>query len=206
MDNRQSEYSVSTVTSDDGAYDGIDDDESVKEGTVLFRGSRSFSQDAGRVALAPMGAPAVVDEDEDDEDDESQPPHQPILIAPQNVIRPLPDPNAIMMAKPIRPLPTPMSSSPSILPPRHDSLPPSPKPDAEVPVSRFSTFLPSLCSPFLTPNIPLQIDEGMRTRDKFASGASGYSQSRVGSMVGMYEQRDGRDKDVRLTQFGFGDR
>ncbi|BGP44695.1 hypothetical protein JCM10450v2_000509 [Rhodotorula kratochvilovae] len=75
-------------------------------------------------------------------------------------------------------------------PPRHASLPDSPKPDAEVPYDPHDPRFPSA---------------------RYASGASQFSQ-RVAGIVGLYEQRE-RDAaypgapaegDVRLTQYGFG--
>ncbi|KAM0755737.1 hypothetical protein T439DRAFT_341384 [Meredithblackwellia eburnea MCA 4105] len=164
---RDTQYSVTssaetgTTETEEDPYDGIESDESVKEGTVLFRGSRTYSMDAGRRALIPVNPDGSL-----------------ATQLPPQMIRPLPVPNGH-----VRPLPTPGGA---VRPPdRHESLPPSPKPDADVPV-----------------------DDEIRQRDKFASGASGYSQtsqvpSRVSNMIGIYETRD---RDVRLTNYGFGER
>ncbi|BGP67094.1 hypothetical protein RTG_00488 [Rhodotorula toruloides ATCC 204091] len=65
-------------------------------------------------------------------------------------------------------------------PPRHESLPDSPKPDAEVPIDAHPS-------------------------DRYASGVSQFS-SRVANIVGLYEQRGGQPNgpgDIRLTQYGF---
>ncbi|KAL8286258.1 hypothetical protein RQP46_004746 [Phenoliferia psychrophenolica] len=162
-DRRPSAYTSSsaTTTDDEGPYDGIEDDEAVEEGTVLFRGEMAGSPHAMVPAIK-------VQTDTGD---------RPIVMAPHTVqlIRPLPVP--VDPATVIRPLPVPEVGRPA----RHESLPPSPKPDAEVP-----------------------IDEEIRYRDKFSSGISTYSMNSMSphsQMGGEYEERD----NVRLTQYGFGD-
>lgn len=178
-DNRASNYTTST--DDDDPYGGIDDDESVREGTVLFRGSRSYPRDLS--LELERGGPGVE-------------------VAPP-VVRRLPIPPTITTpATGALPLPIPLPTS--NYGPRHDSLPPSPKPDADAPVSLFPS------SSWFNSNDPLcyiQIDESNRTRDKFSSGASAYSTaSRVSNLAARFEVRDtsSNNGDVRLTQYGFG--
>ena len=123
-----------------------------------------MSQELGQHAAAHIVPAITVQTDEDD---------QPITMAPQTVqlIRPLPVP--IDMPAIVRPLPVPMPVESIVRPARHDSLPPSPKPDAEVPVRFVSRRIGR--RPALTP-WP-QIDEEIRFRDKFSSGVSIYSMS-----------------------------
>ncbi|KAK4700314.1 hypothetical protein P7C70_g5934, partial [Phenoliferia sp. Uapishka_3] len=166
--NRQSDYTrssyISSTEGEDSPYDGIEDGEEVQEGTVLFRGSRLISQEVGRQALLAPPLATIAQGQEGDQEEVLPP---PVGMPTSPARQPLP-----RLLEPVRPA-------------RHDSLPPSPKPDADAP-----------------------IDEGSQ-RDKFMSGASAYAQqmkasnaSRVSSIVGMYEVRD---QGVRLTQYGFGD-
>lgn len=161
---------------DDDPYGGIEDDD-VQEGTVLFRGSRSFPHGLDVQAVVVPGIN---------------------VVSPPQAVRPLPTP-----PKPLAPITIGRLA-------RHESLPPSPKPDAEVPVRYLASRSPF---PSLTRLRRFQVDEEIRQRDKFMSGSSQFS-TRVAGIVGLYENRDSvvstnggsssKNRDVRLTQFGFG--
>ncbi|GAA5894318.1 hypothetical protein JCM5296_005136 [Sporobolomyces johnsonii] len=93
-------------------------------------------------------------------------------------------PGGVHGSSPPRRIPAPVATQRNP-PPRHDSLPDSPKPDAEVPIDE------------LDPRFP--------NTDKYLSGASQFS-SRVANIVGLYERRSpgAAGDDIRLTQYGFG--
>ncbi|GAA5962875.1 hypothetical protein JCM21900_005642 [Sporobolomyces salmonicolor] len=94
-------------------------------------------------------------------------------------------PGGVNVSSPPRRIPAPVATQRNP-PPRHDSLPDSPKPDAEVPIDELDPRFPNVA-------------------DKYRSGASQVS-SRVANIIGLYERRlsGAPGEDVRLTQYGFG--
>ncbi|GAA5918830.1 hypothetical protein JCM1841_002760 [Sporobolomyces salmonicolor] len=94
-------------------------------------------------------------------------------------------PGGVNVSSPPRRIPAPVATQRNP-PPRHDSLPDSPKPDAEVPIDELDPRFPDVA-------------------DKYRSGASQVS-SRVANIIGLYERRLSGvpGEDVRLTQYGFG--
>mgnify|MGYP007100403497 CR=1 FL=1 len=191
-------------TASGNPYDGLDDTDASFGGTeteadvdgaevgeVLFRGSRSF----------PDGLDGVTEG------------RRPSVTSMDTVQQPQPHVQA----------PTP-STSPRLAPaaqfaspPRHASLPDSPKPDADAPVRPLSFFLVLPVSLAVADSLLRPQYDAHDPRFPSARYASGTSQltQRVAGIVGLYEQRD-RDAvahgsppkggdDVRLTQFGFGE-
>ncbi|GAA5852943.1 hypothetical protein JCM9279_000087 [Rhodotorula babjevae] len=167
-------------TASGNPYDGIDDTdasfggteteadvEGAEVGEVLFRGSRSFPDGLDDVAEG----------------------RRPSVTSVDTVQQPQPHAQARTPSTSPRLAPAAQFASP----PRHASLPDSPKPDADAPYDAHDPRFPSA---------------------RYASGTSQLTQ-RVAGIVGLYEQRD-RDAvahgsppkggdDVRLTQFGFGE-
>ncbi|GAA5916942.1 hypothetical protein JCM8208_001652 [Rhodotorula glutinis] len=167
-------------TASGNPYDGLDDTDASFGGTeteadvdgaevgeVLFRGSRSF----------PDGLDGVAEG------------RRPSLTSMDTVQHASPPPQARTPST----SPRLASAAQFASPPRHASLPDSPKPDADAPYDPHDPRFPSA---------------------RYASGTSQLTQ-RVAGIVGLYEQRD-RDAvahgsppkggdDVRLTQFGFGE-
>ncbi|GAA5932504.1 hypothetical protein JCM3775_005938 [Rhodotorula graminis] len=167
-------------TASGNPYDGLDDTDASVGGTeteadvdgaevgeVLFRGSRSFPDGLDDVAEG----------------------RRPSVTSVDTVQHAQPQPQTRTLSTSARLAPAAQFASP----PRHASLPDSPKPDADAPYDPHDSRFPSA---------------------RYASGTSQLTQ-RVAGIVGLYEQRDREavahgsppqgGEDVRLTQFGFGE-
>ncbi|KAI5481457.1 hypothetical protein MNV49_004213 [Pseudohyphozyma bogoriensis] len=229
--NRDTQYSVETgetvgTGESEDPYGGIDDEE-VQEGTVLFRGSRSYSRDLGQQGVITTLPEIALQQQQHGDDISSNrqqaeealngprsPVGSPPTPPPGPALIPIPEGQATpistrqqsststspLVAQTPGSLKTPTSSgskSPAgsftkrvpvpvdaiARPARHESLPPSPKPDADAPIDEEVARL---------------------EREKYASGASAFTEgTRVSKIIGLYEEKD-KDKSVRLTQYGFG--